>query len=197
MFSSMSMADFQKKLLDLEKQINNNSEDFDKRLVDLEGTVARHSNDIKKLQDRTNRIERQIWLNHSEATENHSQAMQKMTELCDKISQTQRPIFPNMEHNQHNNSTDSGNSEEHHEKTDSPHHHEDSNADSQNKQLWNAFSNQSPFLVPQLEYHRQEKIELPKFDGNEKIALHGLIKRKNILRFMTLLVMTKKLSTLP
>ena len=89
MSSSMSMAEFQKKLLDLEKQINNNSDDFGKRLVDLEDTVAGHSNDIKKLQDTTNRIERQIWLNHSEATENHSQAMQKLTELCDKINQTQ------------------------------------------------------------------------------------------------------------
>ena len=87
-------------MLNLEKQINNNSDDFGKRLVDLEGIVTGHSNDIKKLQDTTNRIERQIWLNHHEATENHSQAMQKLTELCDKINQTQQPIFPNMERNQ-------------------------------------------------------------------------------------------------
>ena len=80
------MADFPKKLLDLEKQINNNSEDFGKRLVDLKGIVAGHSNDIKKLQDTTNQIERQIWLNHSEAIENHSQAMQKLTKLREKIN---------------------------------------------------------------------------------------------------------------
>ena len=100
MSSSMSMADFRKKLLDLEKQINNNADDFGKRLVDLEGSVAGNSNDIKKLQDTTNRIERQMWLNHHEATENLSKAMQKMTELCEKISQTQQPISPNMEQNQ-------------------------------------------------------------------------------------------------
>ena len=69
MSSSMSMAGFQKKLLDLEKQINNNSDDFGKRLVSLKGTVAGNSNDIKKVQDMTNRIERQMWLNHNEATE--------------------------------------------------------------------------------------------------------------------------------
>ena len=85
MSSSMSMAEFQKKLLDLKKQINNSFEDFGKRLGDLEGTVAGHSNDIKRLQDTKNQIKRQIWLNHSEATENHSQAMQNLTELCDKI----------------------------------------------------------------------------------------------------------------
>ena len=85
MTSLMLMAGFQKKLLDLESKINNNSDDFNKRLVDLEGIVAGHSNDIKKLQDTTNRIERQIWLNHSEATENHSRSMQKMTELCENI----------------------------------------------------------------------------------------------------------------
>ena len=102
----MSMAGFQKKLLDLEKQINNNSDDFGKRIVSLEVTVAGSSNDIKRLHDMTNRIERQMWLNHHEATENHSEAMKKMTELFDKlndkiykISQTQEPIFPNVEHN--------------------------------------------------------------------------------------------------
>ena len=79
MMSSMSMAEFQEKLLDLEKQINNNSEDFSKRLVDLEGSVAGNSNDIKKLQDTTNRIERQMWLNHHEATEKQSEAMINMT----------------------------------------------------------------------------------------------------------------------
>ena len=51
MSSSMSMAEFQKKLVDLEKQINNNSEEFGKILVDLEGTVAGHSNDIKNVHD--------------------------------------------------------------------------------------------------------------------------------------------------
>ena len=53
-----------------------------------------------------------------------------------------------MEQNQQKNFADSGNSEEHQEKTDSPHHQEDSNADFQNKQLWNAFTNQYPLLVP-------------------------------------------------
>ena len=57
-----------------------------------------------------------------------------------------------MEQNQQNNSADSRNSEEHQEKTDSPNHHEDSNAESQNKQLWNAFANQYPLLVPPLAY---------------------------------------------
>ena len=81
-----------------------------------------------------------------------------------------------MEHNQQNNSADSGNSEEHHEKTDTPHHHEDSNADSQNKQLWDAFGKQYPLLVPPLAYHRKAKIELPKFDGNEKNSVAWLNK---------------------
>ena len=75
MSSSMSMAGFQKKLLDLEKQSNNNSDDFGKRLVGLEGTVAGNSNDIKKVQDMMNRIERQMWLYHNETIENISEAM--------------------------------------------------------------------------------------------------------------------------
>ena len=165
MSSSMSMADFNKKLIDLESKINNNSDDFTKRLVDFEGKVTGHSNDIKKLQDTTNRIERQIWLNHSESTENHIQAMQKLTNICDKINQTQGPILPNIGHNQQDNSVDSWNPEDHHEKTDShktssPHHQEDSNANFQNKQLWNAFNNQNPFFTPLLvAYQRREKIE--------------------------------------
>ena len=86
MSSSMSMAEFQKKLGDLEKQINNNSEEFGKRLVDLEGTVAGHSNDIKKIHDTTNRIERQMWLNHHEATKKHNEAMNKMTEHSEAMN---------------------------------------------------------------------------------------------------------------
>ena len=102
-----------------------------------------------------------------------------------------------MEQNQQNNSADSGNSEEHPENTDSLHHHEDSNADSQNKQRWNAFANQYPFLVPLLAYHRREKLSYPSLTVMKKIVLHGLIKPKNIFRFITLIVMTKKLSTIP
>ena len=115
----MLMVGFQKKLLDLKKQINNNSDDFGKRLVGLEGTVVGNSNKIKKVHDTTNWIERQMWLNRHKATENHSEAMKKMTELfdklnykIDKISQTQEPIFPNVEHNQLNNSANSNHNHE-------------------------------------------------------------------------------------
>ena len=57
-----------------------------------------------------------------------------------------------------------------------PHHQEDSNANFQNKQLWNAFANQYPLLVPPLAYQRRAKIELPKFDGNEKNSIAWLNK---------------------
>ena len=70
-----------------------------------------------------------MWLNHHEATEKHSEAMNKMTEhseamnkmtelfnklndKIDKLSQTQPQIFPNVKHNQLNNSA---NSDHHHE----------------------------------------------------------------------------------
>ena len=80
MAASMSMLDFNKKLIDLESKINN-SDEFTKRLIDLEDKFTGHSDDIKKLQDTTNRIERQIWQNHSESTDNHNKAMQKVNAI--------------------------------------------------------------------------------------------------------------------
>lgn len=106
----MSMPDFNKILIDLESKINN-SDEFTKILINLEDKVIGPSDDIRKLQDTTNRIERQILQNHSESTNNHNKAMQKINAICDKINLTQEPIFPNIRHSQQNNSADSGNSE--------------------------------------------------------------------------------------
>lgn len=75
--SSMTMTDFNKKLIDLENRITNHSDDFNQKLVDLESKVIRPTiaklrkwwlkiesqkmiSDIKKLQDMTNRIELQL-----------------------------------------------------------------------------------------------------------------------------------------
>ena len=58
MSSSMTMDDFNKKLIDLESKINNNFNKFTKRLINLEDKVTGHSEDIKKLQDMKNQIER-------------------------------------------------------------------------------------------------------------------------------------------
>ena len=69
------MDDFNKKLIDLEIKINNKSDKFTKRLINFEDKVTGNFDDIKKLQDTTDQIERQISLNHSEATDNHNKAM--------------------------------------------------------------------------------------------------------------------------
>ena len=105
MSSSMSMPDFNKRLIDLESKINNFDE-FTKRLIDLEDTVIGNSDNIKKLQDTTNRIKRKIWQNHSKSTDNHNKAMQKISTIWDEINLTQEPIFLNIGHSQQNNSAD-------------------------------------------------------------------------------------------
>ena len=105
MTSSMSMVNFQKKLLDHEKQINNNSDKVNKRLTSLEDKVIRNSHNIKKIQDTIDQIERKIWLKHREAIDNQNKAMQKINAMLNEFNLTQKPIVPNIEYNQLNNST--------------------------------------------------------------------------------------------
>jgi len=45
----MTMADFNKKLVDLENRITSHSDDFNQKLVDLESKITGHSDNIKKL----------------------------------------------------------------------------------------------------------------------------------------------------
>ena len=53
-------------------------------------------------------------------------------------------------------------------------HQEASNTAFTNKQLWDTFTNQHPFFAQLLAtYQRRAKVEMPKFDGNEKTMLHG------------------------
>jgi len=59
-------------------------------------------------------------------------------------------------------------------KKSSMHHQGNSKATFLNKQLWNTFTNQYHVFTPPLAtYQRREKIELPKFDGNENVVLCG------------------------
>ena len=55
--------------------------------------------------------------NRIESRDNHEKAMQKLNAILDKINLMQKPIFPNIEHSQQNNSTDSENSEDNHEES--------------------------------------------------------------------------------
>ena len=85
MSSLMTMANFNKKFIELESKINNHSDKFMKRLVNLEDKVTGNSDDIKQLQDTTNRIYRLMLKIHSESRDNHNELMQKLNAIFDKI----------------------------------------------------------------------------------------------------------------
>jgi len=180
----MTMVDFQKKLVDAEHKINNNNDEVNKRLDGFQIKLEGQADNIKNLHDTTNRIETKME-NHCAPTEvDLKETLTLLKLLCKKMNYTTAQLLEEDEENQEHNSSNSMKSTDSHEKAESPKkpatpHQEMSNVTPINKQLWDTFINQHPFFAqPLATYQQRAKVEMPKFDGNEKNNVAWINKAK-------------------
>ena len=112
--------------------------------------------------------------NHVQTKVDLKESLKLLKLLCKKMDCTPAQLLRENEENQEHNSSDSTKSTNSHEKAESPKksvtpHQEVSNATLTNKQLWDTFTNEHPFFAqPLMIYQRRAKVEMPKFDRNEK-----------------------------
>lgn len=159
--------------------------DFNKKLIDLEAKVIGHGETIEALQYTTKRIKSQREENKNEIKKEQANLSVKvdtlmvmLTYICNTMKITPNQIPQNNEATQHLNSPYSSNLLDSHEKPESPKtcstpNQENSNTNFENRQLRNpytnmSFSNQYPFFALSIAtYQRRAKLELSKFGGNE------------------------------
>lgn len=172
--STITMADFQKKLLDSEHKINSNHDEVSKRLNEFQIKLGEQADEIKNLHDKTNRIEIKMENYHVETKASIREVLTMLKILCKRLNCTPKQLLKKGEENQEHISSYSTKSTDSHEKVESPKksatpHQEASNIAFTNKQLWDNFTNQHPFFAqPLATYQRRAKFEMPKFDGNKK-----------------------------
>jgi len=170
----MTMADFQKTLLDVEHKINSNHDEVNKKLNEFQIKLGEQVDEIKNLHDTTNRIEIKMENYHVQTEAGIREVLTMLRLLCKRSNCTPEELLKEGEENQEHLSSDSTKSTDSHEKVESPRksatpHQEASNTAFTNKQLWDTLTNQHPFFSqPLATYQKRAKVEMPKFDGNEK-----------------------------
>lgn len=105
--STMTMADFQNKLVDAEHKKNNNHDEVNKRLDDFQIKLKGQTDNIKKLQDTTDRIEIKMENNRIQTEVDLKESLTLLKLLCRKMNCTPAQILQENEDNQEHNSSDS------------------------------------------------------------------------------------------
>ena len=196
---SMTMADFQKKLIDKNNdEVNKRLDEFQIKLEGQADNIKKQVDNIKNLHDTTNRMEIKMENQHVQTEVDLRESLTLLKLLCKKMNCTPAQLLQENEENQEHDSSDSTKSTDSHEKVESPKksatpHQEASNTAFTNKQLWYNFTNQHPFFAqPVATYQRRAKVEMPKFDGNEKNNVAWINKAKEYFEiYMTSMTMTK------
>ena len=138
--STMTMADFQKKLLDAEHRINSNHDEVNKRLNEFQIKLGEQADEIKNLHDMTSRIEIKMENYHVQTEAGIREVLTMLKILCKRSNCTPEQLLKEGEENQEHISSDSTKSTDSHDKVESPkksatHHQEASNTAFTNKQL--------------------------------------------------------------
>ena len=118
--STMTMADFQKRLLDAEQRINNNHDEVSKRLNDVESKLGEQTDKIKNLENTTNRIEIKMESQHVQTEVNFKEVLTMLKVLCKRSNCTPEQLLKEGEENQEHVSSDSTKSTDSHDKVESP-----------------------------------------------------------------------------
>ena len=150
----MSMADFNKRLIEVENKVTSHTDEVNKKLTDFQNKFNGHADNMKRLQDTTNRIEIQMEQRHIQSEVNQNETLTLLNLVCKKINIIPEQLLQEDEGNQEHNSSDSTKSTDS-QKVESPKksatpHQENSNAIFSNKQLWDTFTNQHPFFAQPL-----------------------------------------------